>query len=531
MVDLVADYIVVGGGLTGCTIASRISRNDNKPHVILLEAGSDATGNAAAAGFLSGMSLLGGKFDYAYQSEPVSDTANRVHSISSGKALGGGSILNFGTCQRADAADYDQWSEAVGDTRWSYQGLRPWLRKSEHFHGSATDADEHGFSGPMHVTSVSASESGQRRYPLREPVKAAWGEVGVVHNLQQRGGTIMGLTELHENSLDGMRQPSSTAYPLDDVKIYTDTVVHKVLFSEKTATGVELSDGRKVTARKEVVLCAGAYRTPQILLLSGIGPSATLSHHRIPILYDSPEVGQNLHDHFAVYFAFRLRDPSLGYALGSASWQNPSLFKYLPWDWVAMQNGRKETFTRCLLSIVPLAYLVSHLMALISLLQQCSYYLLPGAQFRSGLALLTMTQSFSQNYFATQLDRDTLIYAARQTLTLMLATSSMTAIVESETPPSGEGLEGLMPLTADASDKEIEDRIRRSGLQHYHSGGTAAMGKVVNTEGEVLGVHGLRIADASIIPIPLGGHPQATLYAMAEQLADMMMKDARKQFS
>ncbi|KAM0809654.1 putative Glucose-methanol-choline oxidoreductase N-terminal domain-containing protein [Seiridium cardinale] len=498
MVDLVADYIVVGGGLTGCTIASRLSRNDNKPHVILLEAGSDATGNPAAAGFLSGMSLLGGKFDYAYQSEPVSDTANRVHSISSGKALGGGSILNFGTWQRADAADYDQWSEAVGDTRWSYQGLKPWLRKSEHFHGSAADADEHGFSGPMHVTSVSASESGQRRYPLRERVKAAWSEVGVAHNLQQRGGTIMGLAELHENSLDGMRQPSNTAYPLDD-----------------------------------------------ILLLSGIGPSATLSHHRIPILYDSPEVGQNLHDHFAVYFAFRLRDPSLGYALGSASWQNPSLFKYLPWDWVASQPLPPHIATRhgfsaewqernlyevltvyCPPGIPGIPFDGTHIATSTMLLLPTS---------RGTVSIRSSAPDddpiIQPNYFATQLDRDTLIYAARQTLTLMLATSSMTAIVESETPPSGEGLEGLTPLTADASDKEIEDRIRRSGLQHYHSGGTAAMGKVVNTEGKVLGVHGLRIADASIIPIPLGGHPQATLYAMAEQLADMMMKDARKQFS
>ncbi|KAK6068453.1 glucose dehydrogenase [Seiridium cupressi] len=145
------------------------------------------------------MSFLGGKFDYAYQSEPVSDTANRVHSISSGKALGGDSILNNGTWQRADAADYDQWSEAV----------------REHFHGSAADADEHDFSEPMHVTSVSASESRQPRYPLREPVKAAWSEIGVVQNLQQRGGKILGLTELHENSIDGMRQPSNTAYPLD----------------------------------------------------------------------------------------------------------------------------------------------------------------------------------------------------------------------------------------------------------------------------------------------------------------------------
>jgi choline dehydrogenase-like flavoprotein len=112
-----------------------------------------------------------------------------------------------------------------------------------------------------------------------------------------------------------------------------------------------------------------------------------------------------------------------------------------------------------------------------------------------------------------------LVYAVRQTLKFMLATTTMKPIVEGESPPSGPGLEGLTPLTADTSNEVIEDRIRRTGMQHSHSGGTAAMGKVVDVKGRVLGMKGLRVADASIVPIPLGSHPQATLYAMAEQLA------------
>ncbi|KAI0172718.1 GMC oxidoreductase-domain-containing protein [Hypoxylon sp. FL1284] len=102
----------------------------------------------------------------------------------------------------------------------------------------------------------------------------------------------------------------------------------------------------------------------------------------------------------------------------------------------------------------------------------------------------------------------------------------MKDIVESESPPSGEGMDGLTPLTADASDGEIEERIRRTGTPHFHSGGTAAMGKVVDAEGKVFGVKGLRIADASVLPMPMGGHPQATLYAMAEQLVSFMIADA-----
>ncbi len=108
----------------------------------------------------------------------------------------------------------------------------------------------------------------------------------------------------------------------------------------------------------------------------------------------------------------------------------------------------------------------------------------------------------------------------------MLETGAMKAIVDSESPPSGEGIDGLTPLTAEITDAAIEERIRRTGMQHHHSGGTAAMGKVVDGEGKVLGVKRLRVADASILPISLSGHPQATLYAMGEQLSSLIIKDA-----
>ncbi|RYP67414.1 hypothetical protein DL771_007245 [Monosporascus sp. 5C6A] len=540
MSNLAADYVVVGGGLTGCLVASRLSQSDKKPAVILLEAGSDPSSNPAAAGFLSGLSLLGSEFDYAYQSEPVTDTANRVHSLNSGRALGGGSILNYGGWLRADAADYDEWAETVGDKRWGYEGFKPWFRKLERFHDPGADADEHGFDGPMHVTSISASESGARKYLLRERVKEAWAELGVSPNLEKKNGTITGLTEMYENSRGGMRQPSNMAYPLNDVKVFTNTIVHRVTFSDTTATGVQLADGRKITARKEVIICAGTYRTPQILMLSGIGPPTTLSEQGIPVLHESPQVGQNLHDHFAIYLAFRLRDPSLGYALGSAAWQDPALFKSLPWDWVVSERLPAEILTK---------HESKGEKQKRNLYEVLTVYVPPGipgipvdgTHIATSTMLLLPTSRgtvsirssnpndppcIQPNYFSTPLDRDTLVHATRQTLKAMLSTSSMKTIVECESPPSGEGLDGLTPLTADASDGAIEERIRRTGMQHHHSGGTAAMGKVVDGEGRVLGVKGLRVADASIVPIPLGGHPQATLYAMGEQLASMIINDA-----
>ncbi|KAI0905860.1 choline dehydrogenase [Ustulina deusta] len=508
MADLAADYIV-------------------KPEVILLEAGPDPSGNPAVAGFLSGLSLLGGELGYAYPSEPVSDTSNRVHHLNTGKALGGGSVLNFGGWLRADAADYDQWAEAAGDKRWSYAGFKPWLIKSERYDDAQADG-QHGL-GPMHVTTISAAESGARKYPLRETIKQAWAELGVFHNPDKESGSTTGLSEMHENSRNGLRQPSNVAYPLHNTKVFTNTV----------PTGVELADGRKITARKEVILSAGTYRTPQVLMLSGIGPSAILAEHGIPIVHESPQVGQNLHDHFAIYLAFRLRDPSLGYALGSAGFQKPEFLNGFPWDWVASQplpediitrnkagqDLKKRNFYEIITAYVPPG--IPGIPVDGTHIATSTMLLLPTS--RGTVSIRSNSPNdpprIEPSYFSTPIDRDALIHATQQTVRVITATEAMKPIVEGESPPSGNGLDGLQPLNADASDELIEERIRLTGTQHHHSGGTASMGRVVDGEGKVLGVQGLRVGDASIIPVPLGGHPQATLYAVAEQLTDMIIRD------
>ncbi|KAK7962721.1 uncharacterized protein PG986_003546 [Apiospora aurea] len=528
------DYIVVGGGLTGCVVASRLTQGDKdgkKPQVALLEAGSDPAGNPAAGGFLSGLSLLGGDYDYAFQTEPVPGTADRVHTLNVGKVLGGAaSSTSAAGCVRM------QPTTTTGPKR----GLKPWLRKTEHFFsgnpdGAAVTADDeqHGSDGPMHVYPVSVGESGIRKYPLREPL-------GVPSNPRRKNGRNTGLTEI-------------PCTPLDDdgdnaVRIYTNTLVRRVIFSEDgnvKATGVELADGRKIAARKEVTDCAGALRTPQLLMLSGVGPAATLEAHGIPVGRDAPGVGQNLHDQLravpGVLPARPLaRDPKFS--------NSP-----LPWDWVVSQplpagiteekrqdadeRNTWEAITMYVLPIPGIPIDGSHIATSTMLLRPTSR---GAVTIRSGDP--GDAPRIQPNHLSTALDRDTLVHAVRTTLKVMLETSAMKGIVAAESPPavvgkigaaaeSGEGPEGndngadLVPLTADTSPEALEDRIRRTGLAHAHPGGTAAMGKVVDTEGKVLGVRGLRVADASIVPIPLGGHPQATLYAMAEQLASFILGD------
>lgn len=163
MSDLEADYVVVGGGLAGCVIASRLRQSGNKPEVVLLEAGPD-TDDPAAFGFLSGLSLLGSDLDYTYQSQPVPSTYDRQHTLNAGKCLGGGSVLNYGGWLPADPSDYNEWAGLVSDARWSYEGLKPWLRKAEE---------------TTNVVPISAAEGGERQYRLRGPVKEAWIELGI----------------------------------------------------------------------------------------------------------------------------------------------------------------------------------------------------------------------------------------------------------------------------------------------------------------------------------------------------------------
>ncbi|OTB17857.1 putative GMC oxidoreductase [Daldinia sp. EC12] len=542
MADLIADYVVVGGGLTGCVVSSRLSQNGKD--VILLEAGPDATDDPAAQFFLSGLSLQGGELDYAYPSEPVPTTANRVHHLSAGKALGGGTVINFGGWLRGDAADYDEWAEVVGDKRWSYEGLKPWFVKSENFYDISADPQEHGFDGPVYVTSVSAAEEGQREYPLRETVKKAWAELGVAHNIDRKDGASVGLNEMHENcNKNGTRQPANVVYPLDHVKVFTNTPVHRIIFDDtKKATGVELVDDRKVAARKQVIVSAGSYQTPKILMLSGIGPSADLAQHGIPLVHESPRVGQNLHDHYAIHLAYRLRDPSLGYAFGSAGFQNPAFLKGLPWDWIANQPLPKEILSKYQHETKPgwekrnvyevlTAYVVPGIPGIPidgSHISTSTMLLLPTSRGKVTIRSNSPTDlpSVQPNYLSTQIDRDALIHAVRTTIKALTTTESLKPIVEGESPPIKEGLEGITPLTVDTSDEVILERLQRTGEQHQHSGGTAAMGTVVDGEGKVLGVNGLRIVDASIIPVPLGGHPQATLYAMAERLASMILAES-----
>ena len=231
---------------------------------------------------------------------------------------------------RGDAKDYEDWATLVGDERWSWDGFLPYFRKTEHSHGPHVDPKLHGRNVPVHTASISSSG---RKYPLKGTVKAAWTSLGVKEIPDLNCGNQIGIAEEIENRTYRKRIVAGAAYPLDGVTVMSGTLVRRVILSsEKVATGVEIADGRIFAAKREVVICSGSTRTPQLLMLSGIGSAAELSCHGIKQIVDSPEVGRNLWDHLAQFQLWKLRHPEIGASYGATKWTDPSFKNGNPID-------------------------------------------------------------------------------------------------------------------------------------------------------------------------------------------------------
>ena len=544
------DYIVVGGGLTGCALASRLKEIGSSISVLLIEAGPDATEDPRTVTPLGGLALGQSELDWSYHTVPQKNTNNRRHYNGAGKVLGGGSVLNYGHWSRGDASDYDDWSRVVGDSRWSYDGMLPYFRKSEHHFNAETDKQQHGFAGPMHYIPVSASHPG-RRYPLRDSIYAAWRELGLAHNSDANIGKVAGISEVEENWREGLRQPSYKAYSLNEVAVMTNTTAERITFTHcqdgtYAASGVRLADGTEISCSKEVILCTGTHRTPQLLMLSGVGPKEELSKHRIPLLLDQPEIGKNLFDHFALFRFWKLRNPAQAFAMGPTLASNPAFVKGMPVDW-----AMKEPIPGEILSIalqrdsVPEIDATAYSQPSRCHLETMIVYAPAGAEhvglelpkdgtYISSSPMLNLPTSRGEvslastsisdpvvsdpNYYATATDRAALMYGARRLAQALKDTKAgKECILEEVAPP------GLLELTSQSDDHIIDQRIRTVGLPHAHASGTMAMGKAVDTTLKVYGVEGLRVADASVFPVPISGHPQATLYALAEHAADIIL--------
>lgn len=290
------DYLILGGGLAGCTLATRLKEYDPSASVTLVEAGPDEHANPLITEPMATFQLHNSQYEYNYTTVPQKHYDGRQVYNTGGKVLSGSSSVNYAMWSRGGRDDYDLWADIVGDKRWSYDGLLPYFRKTENHHDPQNaDPQQHGFEGPIYTT---ASE---RNYPLRQLLREAFVRgTGLQEIKDANGGEPIGIAPYTENWYKGKRQPAGQAYGLKGVDILTSSTVSRILLENNTAKGAELTDGRTILANREVILTCGSIRTPQILMLSGIGPTDELSKHDIKQLLDAPEVGGNFHDHVSM---------------------------------------------------------------------------------------------------------------------------------------------------------------------------------------------------------------------------------------
>ncbi|KAL3461016.1 GMC oxidoreductase [Aspergillus heterothallicus] len=543
------DYIIVGGGLAGSVLASRLSQRATAPKILLLEAGPDVSDNTIIPHAANVATLIGSDLDWKYETAPQNELGGRQLSNPAGKCLGGGTAINSCGWIRGDRADFNLWADLVDDTRYSYEGMLPYFIKTENHHNPMINPDHHGSDGPMHL--ATAASTG-RKYPLREKLAQAWKENGVepLPGFDGNAGNPRGLAELTENRRDGLRQLASDVYALDRVRVLTSTLVSRILIETTDeiprAVGVETATGERYYAG-EIICCAGSYRTPQLLMLSGIGPKETLSSLDIEIILDAPEVGRNLSDHLQLTQHWKLRDPAAGYALGSANplFVQPEFALGLPTDWLittevpregliaAMEEdeGRCPSSKEHPLLRAPRAAL-EHLVAYAaaspsnpvisfdgSHVTSVIIHLLPTSTGTVTIASTDPAQSpvIDPRYLSTAVDRYAWRSGLRRAAKLFLGTETGRDLVEGETPP-----DRFTPISLDTPDEELDARVRHGASSTYHAMGTCSMGKVVDTDFRVIRVEGLRVVDASVIPTPIAAHIQAAVYALAEMAADVI---------
>ncbi|MCJ1306854.1 hypothetical protein MMC25_000498 [Agyrium rufum] len=381
-------------------------------------------------------------------------------------------------------------------------------------------------------------------------VKDAFLSIGVNEISDHNAGNNKGLAPHVENWYQGKRQPAGKAYGLNDVDVLTNSMVMRIILEEGSdgrtkAIGAELTSGKIIKANDETILCCGTIRTSQILVLSGIGPAEELSKHNSKQLVDSPDVGRTLSDHYTITQFFKVRKPEKGLCAPSPAFNHPNFIEGFPTDYLTTESAPSEAIKAALIANGesdvtdkhPLLHPPRRHYELLSMYARTEVPMtnmgLPfdGSILSVGIlnmlpksyGTITLNSTdpaddpiIDPDYCATKVDRVILRAAIRRNMAVF-ETPEGQSIVEGEVPPNGH-----TALTSASTDAELDARVRWVGASLYHATGTAAMGKVVNTECWVLGVNGLRVVDAGVITTPIAARYQVFVYAIAEQMADII---------
>ncbi len=498
------DYIVIGAGSAGCVVANRLTE-DSETTVLLLEAGNPDTKPEIQIP-LECPNLAGSEVDWGYFSQPEPYLNNRKIFCPRGKVLGGSSSINSMIYIRGNHHDYDHW-QSLGNPGWTYQDVLPYFKKSENQQRGA-DA-YHGVDGELSVTDLPDPAVLSQRF-----VEAAVA-IGYNHNpdfnaIQQEGAGLYQLTVK-----DGKRHSAATAFLVPilqrtNLTTMTEVLVTRLLFEGTRIVGVEYmqhSQLHQARVNKEVILSAGAFDSPKLLMLSGIGDAEHLQAMGIPVIVDLPGVGQNLQDHFLVPVAHQLIQ-ELHPAITSNG-AEAGLFLHTQSNQDAAPD--LQFFFSPILGAVPtyadygLGFTVT-----VSLThpQNIGSISLPSPDPKDPPII-------RMNFLQSQSD----VQKAIEGVKLMRQLFHTSAFDQFRGEEFGPGADVT-------SDQALEAYIREVCITGYHPVGTCKMGTdpmaVVDPELQVRGVMGLRVVDASIMPTLVGGNTNAPTIMIGEKGADLI---------
>lgn len=528
------DYIIVGAGSAGCTLAYRLGA-DPSLKILVLEAGGADRSPIIKVPLTWGLILKHRLYDWGYFTEPEPGMNNRRIECARGKVLGGSTSINGMAYARGMREDYDHWANELGLKGWAYDDVLPWFRRSESWEGGASAM--RGGDGPLTVTRLDYQD------PLLDAFMQSTDGLGYARSSDYNGAQAEGFGPMQTTIRKGKRWSTASAFlrpavARGNVTVQTGTLVERVLLENGRAAGVQTAGG-KIHARREVLLAGGVINSPQLLMLSGIGDADALKQHGIDVAADLPGVGQNLHDHIVCDVRWRRRQPG-------------PLHKALRLDRLAVDLARTWMFGTGLSGKVPAAA--------VGLVRSDPQMPLPDLLLMLAAAPMTAGPHFGpllkpyvdafalKGVFLTPESRGSVRLASKDPRAAAVirqnflstdndrrAVREMVRIMRrigEQAPLDAFRAEELGPGSTVTSDSGIDAFIRSTAITLHHPVGSCRMGRdgdpmaVLDTQLRVRGIEGLRVIDGSAMPKVVRGPTNAPIIMMAEKVSSQLLGEA-----